>query len=453
MINTLVVFGATGDLTGRLLLPAVAALYAAGDLDSTFQFIGAAHQSWTEDEFKTHARRRLEQHAPMIAARDLDGLFAGMRYRRADVTDPASVTDVLGLAGAVAGTGAQSKYGQAGIAVYLALPTQLQLSAAQALRACQLPTGSRIAVEKPFGRDAQSAAELNLVLADVAAGTSPDAIFRVDHALAMTVMQRVAQLRESCDTKGIAWGGRGIESVEIRWEETLALEGRASFYDQAGALRDVMQNHQLQIMCAIALPSATDHDADRLSDLRAEVLRAVRLLSEDDIITMTRRARYTAGRLAGDADGGGRLVPDYIDEEGVDPTRATETFAEVVLQLDSAQWAGTRFVLRAGKALRRRRRGVLFRFRATATDTIADLRARESWIDVDEPANSPGSPDSPEEAGAYVRVVSDLLAGGSAFSVGSAEAELAWQVFTPVLDAWARDVVPLSNYPAGSAGP
>ncbi len=150
------------------------------------------------------------------------------------------------------------------------------------------------------------------------------------------------------------------------WEETLALEGRAGYYDKAGALKDVMQNHMLQVLCLLAMePPATLGERD-LRDRKVDVLQSVRPLGPEEMASRTRRARYTAGRL------GDRAVPAYADEDGVDAGRETETFAEVVLDLDSRRWAGTRFVLRAGKALGRRRKEAVVRFRPLAHPPFGD---------------------------------------------------------------------------------
>ena len=424
--NTLVVLGATGDLAGRLLLPAVASLRAAGGIPPDFRVVGAGHQSWTADEFAGHVRRRLTAHAPGVPEADREALAAGLDYRQAEVTDPADVAAVLAVAG------------HDPCVVYLALPTQLMLGAVRALASCGLPAGSRIAVEKPFGTDAASAAELDDALTAVD-GAQP---YRVDHALAMTAVQQLPHAVVPGTGAAVDWRSTGIEQVELLWEETLALEGRAAFYDRAGALRDVVQNHLVQLLCTVAAEPAVP-GVDDAAARRADVLRGVRPLGAADVRATTRRARYTAGRLTGPHGADGREVPDYADEEGVDPARETETFAELVLELDTPRWQRTRFVLRAGKALRERRRGVLVRFRP-------GTGLPPAWLDVDAPQD--GRTVEAEPA-AYEHVVRDLLGGGTAFAVGADEVELAWRVVTPVLRAWTAGKVPMSTYVAGSDGP
>jgi glucose-6-phosphate 1-dehydrogenase len=212
-----------------------------------------------------------------------------------------------------------------------------------------------------------------------------------------------------------------------------------------------------------------------LRDRKVEVLRSVRPLTPADVASKTRRARYTGGRLAGPPEGAGRLVPAYAEEKGVDPKRGTETFAELVLELDTPRWAGTRFLLRAGKALRRRRKEVVVRFRTLPGSPFGEAAAPTAnalHIGVDGPealtlrltggtAETPTRPlpvsltASPPRAElpAYGQVLLDILSGGSTLSIRGDEAELAWRVLTPVLHEWARGQVPLREYPAGSDGP
>jgi glucose-6-phosphate 1-dehydrogenase len=419
-MNTLIVLGSTGDLAGRLLLPSIAALRASGSLGRDFQLIGVGQQDWSAEEFAAHAR----------ADR------AEVTYRQADVTKPVEVAAVLDFVRDEVTTGP--------VAVYLALPTQLLLVALQALQSHGLPSGSRVAVEKPLGYDSRSAVELNAVLALLGGSHDESSIYRVDHALAMTVVQNLPQACYPGTDRRIEWDSRRIERVDLLFEETLALEGRASFYDRAGALRDVVQNHLLQILCTIAQPYPNDGNAVATeAERRAAVLRAVRPLSDQAVRTSTRRARYSAGRLAVGGGADGRLVPDYRAEAGVVPGRHTETFAEVVLQIDTPQWLGTRFVLRAGKALDARRRGVLVTFHQNEAQNPV-------WLDIDQTSDAA---EVAAEPAAYQRIVADLLSGGSAFSVDAEEAELAWGILMPVLQGWAADKVPLETYPAGSRGP
>ena len=244
--------------------------------------------------------------------------------------------------------------------------------------------------------------------------------------------------------------------VEILWEETLALEGRAGYYDRAGALKDVMQNHMLQVLSLLAMEPPARLDERELRDRKVDVLRSIR----PPEFGRTRRARYTAGRVAAPPEGSGENVPAYADEDGVEPERQTETFAEVALELEGERWAGTRFLLRAGKALSRRRKMAIVRFRSAADELRIGLDGPDD-LTLQLTGGAPASP-APlrlsaapphDEVPAYGRVLLDVLNGGSTLSVRGDEAEQAWRVLTPVLEAWDEGLVPLEEYPAGSAGP
>jgi glucose-6-phosphate 1-dehydrogenase len=296
--------------------------------------------------------------------------------------------------------------GDAPVVAYLALPQRAAAPAVRSLVAAGLPAGSRVAVEKPFGEDLASAVALNALLAELAGSRGEDAVFRVDHALGMRAVQ---------DLAGRDWDGADVEELEVLWEETLALEGRAGFYDAAGALKDVLQNHMLQVLSVIAMEP---HDGADVRDAKVAALRATSAVGSS-------RARYTAGRD----------VPAYAEESGVDPGRGTETFAEVLLSVDTPRWAGTRVRLRAGKALARGFKGAIVHHRSAQAEHIAVDRTGEG------------------ELSAYERVLLDVLGGASTLSVRGDEAEEAWRIVTPVLAAWADGVVGLDEYPAGSDGP
>jgi glucose-6-phosphate 1-dehydrogenase len=358
MIERLALFGASGDLAGRYLLPALAELRQAGELPDGFQVVGFAREEWDDEAFRRHAAARLDAHAAHLPREAREWVVRSLSY------------------------GSDTPR-----AAYLALPQALFPPVIESLAGA-----SRIAVEKPFGSDLDSAVALNRLLA----GTDA---YRVDHALGMATLQRLPTLA------GL-WSNADIELVEVLWEETLALEGRAAFYDQAGALKDVVQNHLLQVLCAFV-------GGDRL-----EALRAVRPLH-------SRRARYAG----------------YTEEDGVDPQRGTETSAEIEVAVDTERWTGTRFVLRAGKALAHQYRGIVVRFGdgtelRIGIDGPEDVRHGTTIL-----AGPPGG------RSAYAAVLLDFLSGGSKLSVSAGEVEEQWRIVTPVLEAWERGDVPLEEYP------
>jgi glucose-6-phosphate 1-dehydrogenase len=472
MIERLLLFGATGDLAGRFLLPALAELYDEGKLPDGFRVVGAAREEWDDEAFRHHAARRLEQHAATdVSAASREALVRSLRYRKVDFGDPASVAEAVAAASGESVAGAWAEP----VAAYLALPAAVFAPAVRALDAIGLPSGSRIVLEKPFGEDLESAVELNRLLARVAGVAGEQAVFRVDHALALATVQNLLGVRLANRVLEPVWNSTHIEQIDILWDETLAMEGRVSYYDKTGALKDVIQNHLLQILCLIAMEPPISLDERDFRDRKLDVLRAVRPLTREDVVSRTRRGRYTAGKLASTGGADGRVVPDYVEEEGVDPERDTETFAEVVLELEGWRWTGTRFLLRTGKALAQRRKEAVVRFRPVphlpfGEDT--EPAANELRIGLDGPydfalsltgwATGPPSHLAPltldadlsaPELPAYSRVLMDVLKGDITRSIRGDEAEQAWRVLTPVLQAWAEDRVPLEEYRAGSGGP
>jgi glucose-6-phosphate 1-dehydrogenase len=457
-LDRLALLGATGDLAGRYLFPALAALVATDRLPKTFTLVGAAREDLDDEGFRRLVADRLDHHAPDIAAPVRERLLQAAHYRALDLDDPSSLSPVIG-AGPVA--------------VYCALPPATFGTAIDALAEVGLTDGSRLALEKPFGEGLDDARGLNEQLRDVFGDACETTVFRVDHVLGLTTLHNLLGARLANRTLSAVWNSDHIDEVQVLWDETLALEGRAGYYDTTGALEDVVQNHLLQIMAVVAMePPASLSDAG-LRDARAAALQAVRPISRDDAARTSRRARYTAGTIT-EPDGTTRHVPSYVDESGVEPSRATETFAEVRLEVDTPRWRETSFVLRTGKALRTRYKGVVIRFRAVAPlpfDT-APPPQNELRIGLDGPetftlhltGTSPGPPTrlhpltlatdlATNELPAYAHVLLDVLEGDTTRAIRADEAELGWAIMTPVLEAWADGRVTLEEYPAGSDGP
>jgi glucose-6-phosphate 1-dehydrogenase len=451
VIERLVVFGGTGDLTGRYLLPGLAALGARGHLPERFELVGASREDWGDDRFRDWAADWLDRQATGVDEAARAALLRSSRYERLDLDDPDRV------AACIAGEGP--------VAVYLALPPAVFPAAVSALHRAGLPADSQVVFEKPFGEDLDSARTLNRLIAELA---DERHVFRVDHFLAMTTVQNVLGTRLANRVLEPIWNGAHIEEVEIVWDESLALEGRAGYYDDVGALKDMVQNHLLQLLCLVAMePPITFGERD-LRDRKVDVLRSVRPLEERDIATHTRRGRYRAGRI------GDRDVPAYVDEDGVTPEHRTETFAEVTLELDSWRWSGTRFRLRTGKALGHDRMEVVVRFRPVphplfgGPDESAPNALRfglePEGLTLELTGTGPGAELTlvpltltaemePPELPAYGRILHDVLRSDATLSIRADEAEEAWRVVTPVLDGWSRDVAPLEEYDAGSQGP
>ncbi|WP_448609097.1 glucose-6-phosphate dehydrogenase [Geodermatophilus sp. URMC 60] len=454
MISRLLLLGATGDLAGRFLLPALARLSADGRMPDSLQVVGGASQDWDDRTFRSHVATRLQQHAGDVPTEVRNALVDRLRYRAVDPREPGTVAAAVQALND--GGGATD---QAAVAVYLALPPALFPAMLGALGGADLPAGSRIAVEKPFGTDLASAVALNELLTRVTGGVQ-EAAFRVDHFLGMPTVHALLDLHAPGRSLAPVWNSAAIAQVDVLWEETLGLESRADFYDRTGAVRDVMQNHMLQVLTLVAMELPAGPTEADLHAAKLELLRSVRVLSAAEVPFRTRRARYTAGTLSGTGATGGRTVPGYTDEDGVDPARGTETYAELLLELDTPRWTGTRFVLRTGKAMGTLRKGVGLHFRTAAPardpQDAERVTADRLWIELDAPekGRQPGvQVAAPGERTAYGQVLTDLLSGSSRLSVSGEEAEQAWRIIDPVLQAWAQDAVPMLEYPAGAAGP
>lgn len=430
MIARMALFGASGDLAGRYLLPALGALVETDVLPARFELLGSGREEWDDDAFREFAADRLDRFAAELAPSARDRLLGSLRFRPFDLNDKASMQRALDWGGPAAR--------EEPVAAYLALPPTAFPEAIASLAEADLPAGSRVAVEKPFGESLESARRLNSLLARAVGEAGQEAIFRVDHVLGMETTQNLIELRRGEGMPASLWDSDRIERIELLWEETLALEGRAGYYDRAGALKDVVQNHLMQLLCLVAMESPPV-DA-HLRDAKVQVLRAVDS-SAGAIAQRSRRARYEAGRI------GDRAIPAYAAEDGVDPDREIETFAELALELDLPRWRGTNFVLRGAKAVAERRKGVLVRFHSPEAPLGGQGR-EERWIDIDgsDQVSGRGLP-------AYAHVLRDLLCGGGTLSVSGEEAEEAWRIVEPVLAAWAAGEVPLLSYPAGSSGP
>ena len=453
MISTFFIFGASGDLTGRYLMPAFARLEQEGFLPPELEIRGIDRRDWSSDQFRRHIGERLEKHAPETSPRSHTNLLQHLEYRRADVAQPDEVAAAV-----------ESPGGSPAVS-YLALPSVLFAPAIQALRGVGLPKGSVVVVEKPFGEDLASAKRLNRLLLN----SFPErCVFRVDHFLHEQTVQNILGIRFANRLFEPLWSARDVEAVRIVWDEILGLENRASYYDSAGALRDMIQNHLLQLLCLVAMERPAALEEKEVRDRKVQLLQSIRRPSAREVERDTVRARYDAGAIDG------KTVPAYVDEPGVDPARGTETFAQVTLRVDNERWDGVPFTLRSGKALAKNRREIsirlkpaprpLFRESPEPAPNVLYFEVEPDRMGLQVNINGAGDPFdleradmvasfAPQELPAYARLLMKILEGDPILAIRADEAEEAWRVVEPVLEAWRRDRVPLREYPAGSSGP
>lgn len=452
-IRTLLILGASGDLTGRLLLPGLARLVRHGKAED-LALVGAGSDAWTAEDWQGRLATSFAAATPDSGTADDGGalarICAASTYHQVDVTADGA------LAGLIAGL-------EPPVAIYFALPPAVSEKASAKLGPGDLPEGSRLVLEKPFGTDLESASRLNSILARL---VPEDHIHRVDHFLGKATVLNILGLRFANRFLEPVWNSLHIDSVDIVFDEELTLENRARYYDGAGALKDMIQSHLLQVMALLAMNApSTLHERD-LRDHVGTVLRASSV--HPDFRASTRRARYTAGNI------GGREVPNYVDETGVDPSRGTETLAEIVVSINNERWAGVPFRLRSGKALGRTRKEAVITFKPvnhlpdgfTGVDSPTRLRIGfgPDTLQLDIDVNGPGdvfcldratlqAELNASELLPYGEVLDGVLSGDPTLSVRGDTAEDCWRIVEPVLAAWKADEVPMDEYAAGSDGP
>lgn len=469
----LVVFGATGDLAARKLYPALAALAGTRQLPRRFALVGVSRTMMDDADLADRVRTAIVEAAKSpeeLAA--FDELEMCIRYVAGNADDPetyATLATVLAECDERHATAGNRLY-------YLSTIPKLFPVIVEHLGAAGLaeePPGTfrRLVIEKPFGHDLASAVELN---DELHTAFAEHQIFRIDHYLAKETVQNILAMRFTNAIFEPLWNHRYVDSVEITVAEALGVEHRGTFYEQSGALRDIVQNHVLQVLALVAMEAPASFAADAVRDEKVKVLRSIRPLTPDRLTEVVVRGQYAPGEVDGEP------VAGYRAEEGVAADSTTETYLALRIEVDNWRWAGVPFFIRTGKRLSHRVTEVALHYKrvpflplpASAIDSIEPnttvLRIQPSeGIEVSFAAKVPGSPfrvrtvpldfsydqfaeRAPE---AYERVLFDALQGDPTLFIREDEVDQAWRVVQPLIDAFEAGAVPLHTYPAGTWGP
>ncbi|HEX2315478.1 MAG TPA: glucose-6-phosphate dehydrogenase [Thermomonospora sp.] len=469
--SVLVLFGVTGDLSRKKLLPAIYDLANRGLLPPGFSLVGFARREWEHQDFRQVAYEAVKEHARTPFREDVwTHLAEGMHFVPGEFGDPGAF-DALAMAvkelDATRGTGGN-------YAFYLSIPPKFFPQVVEQLQRsglAQRTPGSwrRVVIEKPFGHDLKSARELNSTVHRV---FPEESIFRIDHYLGKETVQNILAMRFANTMYEPIWNRSYVDHVQITMAEDIGIGGRAGYYDGIGAARDVIQNHLLQLLALTAMEEPTSFSAEAVRAEKAKVLSSVKLPA--DLGVATARGQYAAGWQGGDK------VLGYLEEEGIPADSRTETYAAIKLEIESRRWAGVPFYLRTGKRLSRRvtevamifqraphlpfshtdteelgqnalvmrvqpDEGITVRFGSKVPGTAMEIRD----VNMDFAYGESFTEHSPE---AYERLLLDVLIGDPPLFPRQEEVELSWAILDPIEEYWAEHGRP-EQYKSGGYGP
>jgi glucose-6-phosphate 1-dehydrogenase len=471
--TTLVIFGATGDLARRKLLPALYNLAHEGALPERFHLVGVARREKAHEDYRADCMQAIRDFSRRKPDEEvLKGLLEHVRYV-AGVFDDSSTYAALGTVL----DGFEKHAGEPlNRAFYLSTAPSFFGVIVQELGRSKLSHHAdaevRVIIEKPFGTTLSEARELNRT---VLAIFDESQVFRIDHYLGKETVQNMMAFRFANGMFEPLWNRNFIDSVQITAAEDLGIGTRAGYYDHSGALRDLIQNHMLQLLCHVAMEPPVSFTAEEVRNEKVKVLQAIREPTAAEIPEMSVRAQYAAGHA------GGEDVPGYLEEEGVPEDSTTETYAALRLEVDNWRWAGVPFYVRTGKRLTRKVTEIAVTLKPVPhlafsqdgslgvqpNQLVLTLQPNEG-VSLRLGAKIPGTrmiirpvnmeflygtaflSQSPE---AYERLITDAMRGDATLFTRNDEVEAQWRICDPIVGAWARTPGPLPQYEAGSQGP
>ncbi|MEJ2649305.1 MAG: glucose-6-phosphate dehydrogenase [Sedimentisphaerales bacterium] len=472
--TVLVIFGGGGDLTWRKLMPAMYTLHLDQWLGEKFEIVSVDAKKMSIKEYSDHLREGVDNFGRYgkTEKKAWERFASRIQYKSADFNDKAAFKDL---------SEKLSQYDEqwkttANKIFYLAIPPALVRTVAQQLEKAKLSEDrqhNRIVIEKPFGFSYESAKKLNDKLKSI---FNEEQLYRIDHFLGKETVQNILAFRFANSVFEPLWNRRYIDHVQITVAEDLGIEHRGAYYEKAGALRDMVQNHLLQLMCLTAMEPPVSYHADEIRNKKVDVLRAIRSIPEEQVSQFAVRGQYGRGWISGEH------VKSYREEESVDPNSLTETFTAIKFFVDNWRWQDVPFYLRTGKRLHSRISDIVVQFRSVPHQSFPSRVVTqpqpnrltihiqpEEGISVRFQAKKPGemmelSPvdmrflyeetfhRKPPEA--YETLLLDVMLGDSTQFMRADQLELAWQVITPIINVW-ESVEPTDfpNYDAGSMGP
>lgn len=469
------IFGASGDLTHRKLIPSLFNLFCDGQLPASFAVMGFARKPKTDDMFREECHKSVAEFSRLKPIDEAKwAAFAPLlHYTQADYGTP---EDYDKLAAALADLDAQ--HGTAGNRLYyIATPPEVYPTIIERLGSCPLCRTSalngwtRVIVEKPFGTDLQSAKDLNT---HVHTFFNEDEIYRIDHYLGKETVQNIFVFRFSNGIFEPIWNRLYVDHVQITVAENIGVEGRGSYYETAGVVRDIVQNHMLQLLALVAMEPTIEFSADAVHNEKVKVLKALRVDTSRGDGTV--RGQYGPGKV------NGQIAPGYTQEEGVAPDSNTETYLAMKMRLDNWRWAGVPFYVRSGKRLSKRVTEIAIQFKMPPLLLFSEQTKKtiqpnmlvmtiqpDEGISIMFGSKAPGTGDkiqpvvmdfkygeafnvpSPD---AYERLLLDCILGDSTLFTRADEVERAWQIITPVLESWKAGTGSfIEQYRAGTRGP
>jgi glucose-6-phosphate 1-dehydrogenase len=471
--TTLVIFGATGDLARRKLLPALYNLAHEGALPERFNLIGASRRDQTDEEFRTQARESISQFSRQPPNPEvLEGLLGRMSYLGVPFDDTpgyAKIGEAMDRLDRENGLPLNRVY-------YLSTAPEFFPLITENIKENGLHRSEhsevRVVIEKPFGTDLASARSLQDVVHSVFRERQ---VFRIDHYLGKETVQNVMAFRFANYMFEPVWNRNYIDHIQITAAEDIGIGTRAGYYDQAGALRDLVQNHMLQLLTLVCMEPPATFEANKVRDEKVKVLQAIEPPTPEQVAEITVRGRYTRGVV------GGEEVPGYLEEEGVPQDSDTETYAALKLEVHNWRWAGVPIVLRTGKRLARKVTEIAVQLKPVPhmafqskgsvgvqpNQLILTMQPNEG-VSLSLGAKIPGASmrirpvnmeflygtsfmsQSPE---AYERLILDAMRGDATLFTRNDEVDAQWSIIDPILQAWGSGSPPITEYEAGSPGP